>query len=418
MKRFVIGGVLVLLLLAGGAVAGLWAWNERQTRDVRGSSTNEFVTTDEPGASTRPEPEVKKEPWPMFGYDPARTEFAPYKVRPPYSELWRFRGMSLVEFPPVLAYGRMYFGTNKGRVVAVDLDSGEVAWEHNYSRCIAASPAAGDGKVYAALMVPNPCSKADRDASGFMIAYEAETGRELWRFRAGAIESSPLLANGLVYFGSWDRSVYALDAKTGKKRWAFQTGDEIKGAPAYSSGTVFIGSYDGHVYALRARTGRLKWRASAQPRIGGLGTFYSTPAVAYGRVFIGNTDGKVYAFGAQSGRLLWSKGTGGYVYGSPAIWNRTVYIGSKDNYLYALDAATGDVRWRFRTRGGIFGTPAVINGIVYVAATSTNRTWALDARTGKRVWTFPDGKHSPAVADETHLYLVGHTRIYKLVPKG
>ncbi len=63
-------------------------------------------------------------------------------------------------------------------------------------------------------------------------------------------------------------------------------------------------------------SGRILWRASAQPRFGGLGTFYATPALAYGRVYVGSTDGKMYSFGTTTGKLRWSRSTGGYVYSS------------------------------------------------------------------------------------------------------
>jgi outer membrane protein assembly factor BamB len=249
-----------------------------------------------------------------------------------------------------------------------------------------------------------------------MLAFDEQTGGPLWRFKAGAIESSPLLRNGILYFGYWDKKVYALNVKTHKPRWVFRTDDEVKGAPAYAYGTIFIGSYDGHVYGLDALNGKVRWRGSAQSRLGGRGTFYSTPAVAYGRVYIGNTDGKVYAFGARSGHLLWVKGTKGFVYSSPAVWRRTVYVGSGDGHLYALDAGTGDVRWRFSSKGGVYGAPTVIDGIVYFAVPSRTRTWAIDARTGKQVWTYPDGAYTPAIADEKHFYLIGHTRVYAFVP--
>ena len=170
-----------------------------------------------------------------------------------------------------------------------------------------------------------------------MVAMNAETGRELWRFRAGVIESPPLLRDGVLYFGSWDRKFYALDAKTHRVRWTFETGDKIKGGAAFANGTLYFGSYDGKVYALDARTGKLRWSRRAAPR-----NFYATPAVAYGRVYIGNTDGRVYAFGAKSGDLLWARSTGDFVYSSAAVWNRTVYVGSLRRQL--LCARRGDGR--------------------------------------------------------------------------
>jgi len=55
----------------------------------------------------------------------------------------------------------------------------------------------------------------------------------------------------------------------------------------------------------------------------------------------------------------------------------------------------------------------VIAGRVYFA-TLAGTTYALDARTGAKVWTFPDGKYSPVVADADRLYLVGKARLYGL----
>src|SRR5207342_2232043 len=126
------------------------------------------------------------------------------------------------------------------------------------------------------------------------------TGRTIWRFRAGVVETSPLLAGGRVYFGSWDRRVYALDARTGRLDWSFSTGDKVKGGVAFAHRTIFVGSYNGHLYALDARSGRVRWVAGA----GALGGLYATPSVANGRVFVGSTNGRVYAFASSSGKLL------------------------------------------------------------------------------------------------------------------
>jgi hypothetical protein len=51
-------------------------------------------------------------------------------------------------------------------------------------------------------------------------------------------------------------------------------------------------------------------------------------------------------------------------------------------------------------------------------ATLSGRTYALDARSGALLWTFPDGKYSPVVADSKRLYLIGYARIYGLVPSA
>ena len=150
--------------------------------------------------------------------------------------------------------------------------------------------------------------------------------------------------------------------------------------------------------------------------------------MAYGRVFIPNTDGTVYAFGAKTGNLLWAQRAGTYVYTAPAVWEKTVYVGSYDGNVYALDAATGDVRWRFDSPSAVHGAPTVMAGLIYFANCGTcgrnatryvergapRETFALNARTGKLVWTYPDGKWSPIVADEERVYLVGAGSLYAL----
>ena len=77
-----------------------------------------------------------------------------------------------------------------------------------------------------------------------------------WSFNtSAAIYSSPAVANGMVYIGSDDHNVYALNAATGAKLWNFATLFSVFSSPAVANGVVYAGSSDGDVYALDARTG-------------------------------------------------------------------------------------------------------------------------------------------------------------------
>src|SRR5205814_8135741 len=100
---------------------------------------------------------------------------------------------------------------------------------------------------------------------------------------------------------------------------------------------------------------------------------------------------------------------------SPAVWHRYVLVGSYEHRFYAFDAGTGDVRWRFGANGAISGAATVIDGLVYFS-TFRERTYALDAASGRQVATWPDGKYSPAIADPEHLYLVGLGRLCGRAP--
>ena len=406
--KYSAAGLVVFLVALGGAG---FLYRKHQGRDIRGSSSVEFVQT---------EPKAAKEPvgviWPMYGYDAARLR-APlgFKVHPPFrrAPVWTFRAQALLEFPPVIAYSRIYIVNNSGTVFALHQQSGKVLWKYRTHRCSAASPAVGNHLVFVSLLNKPPCN-ASHGVDGKVIAFDAETGRIRWQRTIGPSESSPLVADGMVIVGDWSHDIYAFTAASGNLRWHFKAGGLVKGAISQSGNRVYFGAYDTHVYALDLHTGKQIWRASSQPRIGRTGTFYANAAVAYGRVYIGATDGKMYSFGATSGKLRWSNGTGDFIYSSAAVWRGNVLVGSYDGYFYSFDAATGDIRWRFHAGAKISGSASVIDGVVYFS-TLSGRTFGLNARNGKLVWSYPTGQYAAAVASKSRLYIIGYSKLYALI---
>jgi outer membrane protein assembly factor BamB len=415
MRRLAKALAAVAVLLAG-AITAVVIHRLQAGKDVRGSSSVEYVTTEERAAPLPPHIE-----WPEYGFESTRTRAVQLTLRPPYRRVWTYRAGSLVEFPPSIGFGRLYFSTNSGNLTAISMKTGKKAWKYESGRCVAASPALGTqqhGTVYAAFLNKPPCNA--KRGTGEVVAFSAGFGKIRWRRTTGASETSPLLVGNSLYVGDWNGRVWALDARSGRTKWVSGSHGPIKGAIAYADGRLYVGSYDGHVYCLGAAHGRQIWKATAQSRLYGHARFYATPAVAYGRVYIGGTDGKVYSFGATSGKLRWSHSTGGYVYASPAVWNQEVLVGSYSKTFVALDAATGAVKWTFKTSAPISGSATVIGNVVYFATLghrTKGTTYALNARTGKLLWTYPDGKYTPAVAVKDHFFLVGYARIYGMVPR-
>jgi outer membrane protein assembly factor BamB len=395
--------LLVVGALAAAAAIAVHRLLPRHAHTVQGSTSTEYVPSPPP-----PSPSEPGVAWPTYGYSQERTRAAPFGLRPPFRRTWTFHGHALLEFPPAVAYGRLYLPTFDGRFYALDAESGRVLWRRRTGRCGWASPAVAREIVYVTFIGSADCRSTTRD--GILIALDAHDGALRWRRRLPPTESSPLVVRGTVYVGDWSGDVSAFDAGTGRLRWRMHTAGPVKGSLAFSGGRLFIGNYAGQVLSLDARTGRIHWAS------GGHGRFYSSPAVAYGRVFIGSLDDGVYAFGATTGHLLWSRPTGGYVYASPAVWRNRVLVGSYDGRFYALDAGTGDVRWRFDAGGRISGAASVVAGVVYFS-TFAGRTYALRARDGARVARWNDGKYSPVVADPARLYFVGLGRLSALVPR-
>src|SRR5882724_7018395 len=86
-------------------------------------------------------------------------------------------------------------------------------------------------------------------------------GNLKWEFKTqGKIFSSPAVCNGVVYIGSGDNNLYAIDDKSGEIRWKFTTGGAVHSSPAVYKNVVYFGSYDGFYYALNATSGKLIWK--------------------------------------------------------------------------------------------------------------------------------------------------------------
>ncbi len=402
MRRLVLT-LLVLVLTVGGLVAAYRHWRHTAPT-VHGSPSVQYTPTAVPQQPA--EPGVA---WPMYGYDEERLRVAPeLRLRPPFRRVWTFHGRALLEFPPVVGYGRVYETNFDGRLFAIDAATGRMDWSFASGRCGWASPALAGHLVYETFIGNRECGSRFDD--GEVAAFDERSGQVRWLRRIGPTESSPLVSGGVVYVGDWSGKVWALDAVTGRVRWVTALHGAIKGSVARGGESLYIGTYGGDVVALAARSGRVLWTS------GGHGRIYSSPAVAYGRVYIGSLDGGVYAFGAATGDLLWAHPTGGYVYASPAVWRGRILVGSYDHGFYAFDAGTGAALWRFDAGGPISGSATVIDGLVYFS-TFRRRTFALDASHGRQVATWPDGEYSPVVADATHLYLVGLGRLYALAER-
>src|SRR5215471_1964735 len=202
-----------------------------------------------------------------------------------------------------------------------------------------------------------------------------------WRASTGSyIISSPTVASGIVYIGSNDQKLYALDAKTGKMLWFHDAQNDVGSSPAVAKGIVYVGSDDHTLYALNGRTGATVWTYTTG------GAIWSSPAVANGVVYIGSNDSLLYALDAVSGTVLWSHTTDNFVSSSPAVVNGVVYVGSEDDNLYALDARKGKTLWIAKVELPIrVSSPAVINGVVYIGSEDRN-VYAFDALTGKSKW--------------------------------
>ncbi len=420
-------GLLVALAIVVVLGAGAAAFIALATPGDVSHPNVEFTaptTATHPAVTTPSKKPVDTALWQTYGFTPPRTRDysdAPADLHAPFHRGWTYRGTALLEFPPAIDGPSLYVLDDDGVLTAIDKATGHVRWKRKLGRLAAASPAVGDGNVYAVALQAN-----DGSGGGRAAAFGPRHGHMIWsRDLPARAESSPVLQNGILYFGSEDGTVYALRARDGRTHWIFHASGPVKGGPALANGILYFGDYGGHVYAVRASDGHLVWSVGTNgTRFGfGSGNFYSTPAVAFGRVYLGNTDGRVYSFAAHSGKLAWATQTGAYVYSSAAVADirgvgPTVYIGSYDGNFYAFDARSGAKRWSYAAGGRISGSPTIVGNVVYFSNLGAKNTVGLDVRTGHKVFGWTDGAFNPVVADSHAVYLAGYAALYELLPKS
>jgi outer membrane protein assembly factor BamB len=225
-----------------------------------------------------------------------------------------------------------------------------------------------------------------------------------WKFTTnGAVISSPSVSDGIVYFGSQDKNIYAVGAWSGNLIWKFTTQDAVESSPAVANGKLYTGGDDGYVYCIDAYTGAFIWKTFVNgdlPFTFGNLVLKSSPAVAGGMAYVGSLDGYMYALNANTGSIVWRTKTNGPIESSPAVVGGAVYFTSEEptaGALYKLDANTGDVIWKqqlpyeYSFVGGteMLGSPSVAAGMVF-ASSNWGAYYGINAATGDIVWAFKD----------------------------
>ena len=248
------------------------------------------MTTEEP----EPKPPPKKEnprPWPTYGYDDARQHISPYDHRPPVQAALDDRRARHARVPahdrlrprlPRPAEGPLLRAERQDRARSTG------------ARASAAAPPPRRRSAGASSTSPTCtawCASQDQaGADGFVVAWDADTGRERWRYKTAPVESSPLLHGNRLFVGSWDHGVHAINAKTGTPHLALpgrQPGEHLGRVVARADLHRL-----GQRHAVRAQ--REDRQAALELAARGTEFWYATPTVAYGRVYIGNTDGTMY----------------------------------------------------------------------------------------------------------------------------
>lgn len=278
---------------------------------------------------------------------------------------------------PVFAGTTMLVGSLDGRLMGVDLASGDIRWTISATTPTPVFPSVIGTDAYVVV-------------GSQLAAIDPQTGQSRWALTTdgfNAFPSSPVAVGGTLVTAT-DLVVYAVDRATGVTWWSTPADDLVlfTGSPSVAGDLVLVPTETGLV-AFDLETGWGRWDFAAGPFEG----VWSDPVVADGRLVMA-IGARLVALALDTGEQLWSftPVDGGQLNESPAVVGDTIYV--TDGHVYALDTGTGAVRWRSdavdpASSPAVSSTPVPAGDMLLVPA--YDGLYAIDNDTGQLRWHFP-----------------------------
>ncbi|HEV8487614.1 MAG TPA: PQQ-binding-like beta-propeller repeat protein [Blastocatellia bacterium] len=333
--------------------------------------------------------------WLQFRGNHQNTGVSTSPMPATFKLLWTYEAGESIESSAAIYGGTVFVGSQKGELVALDLQSGSVRWKYSTKEPIGeSSPCVGNGAVFIG------------DLSGVVHAVNLNDGKGLWTYKTGdEVKSSPVLIDDRVLIGSYDGHLYCLSARNGSLLWKVRTDGPVHCTAGVNNGVAYIAGCDEMFRAIRVSDGHEVFKVAsgaytgASPALAGqfayYGTFdnevlgvnlatkrvawhyqhpqrqfpfYSSAGVVEGKVVLGGRDKLVHCLNAATGRRIWNFATKARVESSPALASNRVFVGSNDGRFYVLDFVTGAKLWEFNAGAPLSASPAIASGRVVIGS--------------------------------------------------
>src|SRR5450759_1467839 len=318
---------------------------ERKKRDIRISMKfifigilQFFIFISASGQTTEPE-------WPLFGGKGDLSGRVESELPASPKLLWSIKTGVRTKSSPVISDGTVYFGNDKGTLIAVNTDS-RVKRKYESGASLDAAPMVFGKKVIFGA------------SDGILRAVDKGTGKLIWSYTtdnqiAGSANVWVAGNKSGIVIGSYDFFLHCVDPETGKSLWKVETENYINGTPAILNGKIVFGGCDGMLRVVDPLTGKQKDTINIGVYIA------SSPALTHDMAYFGDYDGTRYCVNTTTKKNIWKisgSEESGSILAIPAIGNNSVVIGSEDKYLYCYNATDGKLKWKYRTNGRIIGS--------------------------------------------------------------
>jgi len=309
--------------------------------------------------------------WPMEGADSEHSGEQTTPLIGPANQ-WATKVDGELFCPPATAYGNLYLGTSDGYMLVIDARDGEILWDVKLGETVCATPLIESQTA----IVPS---------GNTLYAVTLSNKSVKWSFEAvGALRASPVLYGDLIYVGSEDKRVYALDKYTGELVWSLKLDDVVAASASVAGLTLVIGTESGTVYGIHRTEGEERWRAD-------LGSSISTAAcISQSTTMVGTYGGRLYGLDMDDGEVKWefpnkAEPALDPILTTPVTNSGLVYFGSDG--LYCLEVSNGLKVWFHQAGDTVRGSPAIVESYV-VFGSYDGLLRCLDKNTGKVVWRY------------------------------
>jgi outer membrane protein assembly factor BamB len=235
---------------------------------------------------------------------------------------WKFAAGNEIKASPVVVDGKVIAGSYDGILYALDAADGKLAWKFKTNGPVHATAAVSAGMTYVS------------GCDGVLRAIRIKDGQQVFEIKTGSYTgASPVLVGDGIYFGTYNNEVFGFNVKTRRMLWRYENKDRqfpFQSSAAVADGKVILGGRDKTVHALDLRTGKELWSFMTRARID------SSPAVAGDRVYIGSNDGRLYVLDLKTGKKVADFEVGSALSASPAVAQGKLVIGSQDGKIYCL----------------------------------------------------------------------------------
>ena len=302
--------------------------------------------------------------------------------------LWSVSTGSRTKSSPVISEGVVYFGNDKGSLIAVNTD-GKIKWKYESNSPVEAPPMVYGNKVIFG------------SADGLLKAVDKYSGKLIWSYKtdnqiAGSANVWLSGNKAGIVVGSYDYFLHCVDPANGKSLWKVETENYVNGTPAILNGKVVIGGCDGMIRVVDPLTGKQRDTID-------IGVYIAaSPALSGNFAYFGDYDGTLYSVNMSAKKISWSipgSGESGAILAIPAVSNNAVIVGGENKFITCYNAPDGKLRWKFLTNGRITGS-AVITSTSVLFPSMDGNIFILAVADGKKLWSFNAGtpvSSSPAV---------------------